>query len=100
MEIRNLFLADASEKIRAALQQLVKENPALAGWSDEKGVAAIQELKAQLANVPVAKAKLDKINAHVNIYDEINTAYKQRGLGTVGNIEQVREERHVVWNGY
>ncbi|KAJ3037937.1 Syntaxin-binding protein 2 [Rhizophlyctis rosea] len=89
MEIRHLFLADASLKIREALSLLVAENPALKGWSDEQGIAAIQELKKQLTNIPAAKAKMEKISLHVNLYDEVNTSFKQRGLAGVGGVEQV-----------
>lgn len=90
VEVRDLFIADASKRIADKMAYFTSKNKAasLQLGAREGQVLSTRDMKQLVQALPQYRDQIDKLSLHVNIASTLNNKIIQEGLADIGNLEQ------------
>lgn len=90
VELRDVHIADASERLHEKMTNFVSKNKAaqLKHSSKDSGDISTKDLKKVVNALPQYSEQIDKLSLHVEIARTINRTIMEQGLRELGKLEQ------------
>ncbi|CAN6867897.1 hypothetical protein Bca4012_043683 [Brassica carinata] len=90
VELRDVHIADASERLHEKMTNFVSKNKAaqLKHSSKDSGDISSKDLKKVVHALPQYSEQIDKLSLHVEIARTINRTIMEQGLRELGKLEQ------------
>lgn len=90
MELRDVHIADASERLHEKMTNFISKNKAaqMKHSSKDFGDISSKDLKKMVNALPQYSEQIDKLSLHVEIARTINRTIMEQGLRELGKLEQ------------
>ncbi|KAI3504333.1 hypothetical protein L1887_32917 [Cichorium endivia] len=88
LEMRNLHIAEASEKLSDKMQNFMSKNKAAQLQQKDNSELSTREIQKMVQALPAYNEQMEKLSLHVEIAGKVNKAVRDEGLRDIGQLEQ------------